>query len=478
MHTNCRPFPCKLCPKTFRTHANLRNHQRTHTRPQSPPRGKGNSVNTVPESPNADASESETYFSCKVCPYKTVYRSDVTKHMRSHTDAKCFKCDFCDFATAWKKNLKVHRMRHTGEKPYKCKECDFATHDGHILRSHSLVHSKAKAFICEVCGSAFAQQKFLHQHQVVHTGAKPYKCTECDYATGFRTNLRSHKLMHAERKGYVCELCGKECRQKGHLVAHQRNCHSDPDKVYTCTQCGFQATQSQSFNSHMRKHKNKSTKCNTTLKASTTAISSNSADLFSMSYNEQAIQSISIVQTSPDGLAVEATPGQDLQGSDMLREFQDQTGHTSFCGLSSADQDPVTLSSVVRGDTGRPAFLPEHQPSIPPPEPQSHIPQTSISLPLSLGSSLEQPAPHDQPLPHGQHIMQQLTPGKSDSAVNEEHAVPPHELPDQLGQQVGAEGPYGQASTPLLQYDGMAAVLSIIRDFTYQSQQNTFNYQQ
>ena len=73
---------------------------------------------------------------CDVCEKVFRYPSDVTRHMRIHTNEKPYECDFCDKAFRTSGVLKVHMRIHTNEKPYECHVCEKRYRQSSGLKYH------------------------------------------------------------------------------------------------------------------------------------------------------------------------------------------------------------------------------------------------------------------------------------------------------------------------------------------------------
>ena len=85
-------------------------------------------------------------FCCNICPYKSVVKNNITKHLRTHTGIRPFKCGFCDFTCNRKCILQVHLRIHSGEKPYCCEYCDKKFRHKSSYQRHVLIHTRGKSF--------------------------------------------------------------------------------------------------------------------------------------------------------------------------------------------------------------------------------------------------------------------------------------------------------------------------------------------
>jgi len=206
-------FFCNICSKAFRSRAGLKQHLQQHNdtdlhkcmvceykTPQHNNLIKHLASKHRKDAEGEDLKENED---CTLCDFKCVAPHQLKAHMlRKHTARSDmpFQCGQCPYATVEKSALEKHvRFKHTKERPFECNICGFSTHTKSIMTRHSMSHTGAKPHVCDDCGNAYADRKRLRDHQMAHTGTLPFSC----------------------------DFCGFSCRRKDHLQAHVRRVHPE-----------------------------------------------------------------------------------------------------------------------------------------------------------------------------------------------------------------------------------------------------------
>ena len=80
-------------------------------------------------------------FACDKCHYATAQKSNLVRHLRTHSAEKPCVCAICDYAAAQKSTLVTHMKTHTGEKPFECDKCEFSARHKRNLVKHMKTHT-------------------------------------------------------------------------------------------------------------------------------------------------------------------------------------------------------------------------------------------------------------------------------------------------------------------------------------------------
>ena len=300
-----RDFKCPLCPSRFYSKHRLRRHIPCH----APERHlKCSHCNHTThnkfslENHERTVHEKSTMYFCSLttCKFRTVHRSDLKAHERTHNPeaGRLFQCTFpdCAFRAAKKWNLKKHisghyetersqalscplcsknfscksslhvhiRGVHTKEKCYRCKECSFATPSARNLKKHCESrheegNPRQQVFKCHIASCLF-QSNFSHNlknHMLCHEQDPerrwPFQCPfkGCDYRRSTKRELAPHERHHStSRTSLKCELCPRKYYPDSvSLGFHRFLCHNDGR--YTCSVCKYPAYSASNLTNHV-----------------------------------------------------------------------------------------------------------------------------------------------------------------------------------------------------------------------------------
>ena len=118
------------------------------------------------------ATKAESSESCDLDPYdyvKTVFtpkKLDLVKESNGY-----FKCSQCDYKTMNSGTLESHYRCHTDEKPFGCKLCEKRFRSKSDCVVHIRTHDDRFKLKCSVCDARFARSQYIIRHvQKFHNG--------------------------------------------------------------------------------------------------------------------------------------------------------------------------------------------------------------------------------------------------------------------------------------------------------------------
>ncbi|XP_037271050.2 uncharacterized protein LOC119163201 isoform X3 [Rhipicephalus microplus] len=140
------------------------------------------------------------WLHCELCSFTTKSKYTLRDHMLAHKGDKCIQCPICLAKFAKKHNVVRHMQQtHPDGKLYKselyrCDLCPYKTVNKDALEKHMEIHMKGKEHTCDVCSYVASRPSLMVRHMRSHTGDKPYKCEMCTFVTAWQGTLERHVL--------------------------------------------------------------------------------------------------------------------------------------------------------------------------------------------------------------------------------------------------------------------------------------------
>ncbi|GFR26955.1 zinc finger protein 711 [Trichonephila clavata] len=230
-----------------------------------------------------------TMHTCSYCKYETVYRSDLTKHMRKHTGERPFICKICGKSFAQNSNLKTHEQLHALQNLHVCNLLEFV-HEVTSNGSGDNVEN-LKNHVCLYCGYVASYRSGLINHIRKHTGTlipatnpnlnvsnvkrssgssrgpPMLSCLHCNYTTVHKSNFKAHLRKHTGERPFVCKICGNVSVREMKRRSFLENLGADDKQFpvimkiktetltkFSCSFCGYITPYKTTMKNHIRKH--------------------------------------------------------------------------------------------------------------------------------------------------------------------------------------------------------------------------------
>ncbi|XP_077287314.1 uncharacterized protein LOC143912046 [Arctopsyche grandis] len=202
-HLEINPYMCKIigCNFDIRTKEALRHHMYTHAVKK---------------------------FVCNQCGARYRRKVEMMRHKVRHLDeGRQFRCGLCFVICKNRLSLKAHLKNHENGRRFKCDfpGCPKAFFSNSDLTIHLRSHSNDKCFKCPSCICAYISRSQLNRHLRRHEKPGPTKCDKCSEIFDDYGSFCNHRIAtHGEWQPHRCKGCNQGYQSEQQLQKHLTRC--------------------------------------------------------------------------------------------------------------------------------------------------------------------------------------------------------------------------------------------------------------
>ncbi|XP_035829844.1 zinc finger protein 628-like [Aplysia californica] len=230
-HLTALRFRCTSCDLRFLTRADLAKHQLSHQIQC----GVCGEVfpNRTSRNCHYRTAHPDRILRCDQCTAQFGSAEELKRHLAYHRKDKREQCPTCGLVVC---KLKEHMLVHAAakgeqqERLFACDQCPQRYLRRTNLDRHMLTHSGERPYACDRCPKRFRSNGMLRRHLLTHTREKPFQCEVCGKRCAIRSNLSIHMRVHASHRRYACPHCSHTFNHKNSLQGHIKAKHSQPEE--------------------------------------------------------------------------------------------------------------------------------------------------------------------------------------------------------------------------------------------------------
>lgn len=241
-HINARDFLCSECPRAYNTAADLAQHHRIHEKQRDPYNcGECGMLFQIRSKYNTHMRTHQAAAvmgpkECTICNKKFVCLSSHNRIV--HLGMRAYPCTDCGKSFGKKSGLDRHILTvHEKIKAFKCEAdgCHGAFGEKSQLTKHMRIHTERDQSYCSFCKQQFENIK--NHFDLFHQDLT-YACDFCFKRFSKQSSLNIHvKVFHTMEKNFFCDYCpnkgfAERSQLKRHLRRHQDESERSDDDIY------------------------------------------------------------------------------------------------------------------------------------------------------------------------------------------------------------------------------------------------------
>ena len=278
-------YKCRYCNFFSSYEYNMTNHEMLH--PEYQPQDKPIVTKASPRlsllKPNETIRNTNSRFSCQLCPYKTVDMRTVKVHLERHTPFPgALKCKYCNYYVSQRFGylLEKHEKLHLPiqdeidksdfNRNYQCEICPYKAKDRKSLISHIQKHNyREGAEKCRYC-SFYNLKKFnLLNHEKLHPEFTPRNDLENNFENQNQDSpdqIENNEIeigdeeqkTNENEKLYGCNMCPyvSESSEKVKIHTQRHDPTKFSDKALKCKICSYRSMSPNVLRKHQKLHFN------------------------------------------------------------------------------------------------------------------------------------------------------------------------------------------------------------------------------
>ncbi|XP_035714996.1 zinc finger protein 195-like [Folsomia candida] len=172
-------------------------------------------------------------FKCTFCRNVFKTRSDLERHIGTHTTERPYPCQTCGSRCTSHTTLRAHERTHLERSirtTFRCQFCPSTFLHNSTKWKHVKASHENRRYPCNICDKVYMASNDLKRHVISkhsNMSSPPNSCGKCEYKSWSKHELTVHvRRVHDGVKNCECYFCGKRFFRFAQLVEHSRRIHT------------------------------------------------------------------------------------------------------------------------------------------------------------------------------------------------------------------------------------------------------------